>query len=164
VRQAMELVGLDFEKFKDRLTFTLSGGEKRKVALASVLALRPTILLLDEPLAGMDPVSHQEILAGLRGLSAQGMTLVISSHYMEDLVDLAENLTLLKSGKDVLSGSSSAVFSNQELLDQAGLEPPLVTRVGLRLRQLGWPLPEGVIHAQDLENLLEQIRQGGASL
>jgi energy-coupling factor transport system ATP-binding protein len=92
------------------------------------------------------------------------MTLVISSHYMEDLVDLAENLTLLKSGKDVLSGSSSTVFSNQELLDQAGLEPPLVTRVGLRLRQLGWPLPEGVIHAQDLESLLEQTRQGGASL
>jgi energy-coupling factor transport system ATP-binding protein len=163
VRQAMELVGLDFEKFKDRLTFTLSGGEKRKVALASVLALRPTILLLDEPLAGMDPVSHRDLLVGLKGLSGQGITLVISSHYMEDLVHLAENLTLLKSGKDVLSGSNSAVFSSQEIMHQAGMEPPLVTRVGLRLRQQGWPLPEGVIHAQDLVNLLEQTLQGGGA-
>jgi energy-coupling factor transport system ATP-binding protein len=162
VRQAMELVGLDFEKFKDRLTFTLSGGEKRKVALASVLALNPTILLLDEPLAGMDPLSHRELLAGLKSLSERGMTLVISSHYMEDLVDLTENLTLLKSGKDVLSGSTQAVFSNQELLSQAGLEPPLVTRVGQRLRNLGWPLPEGVIHSEDLVSLLEQTLAGGA--
>jgi len=163
VRQAMELVGLDFEKFKDRLTFTLSGGEKRKVALASVLALRPTVLLLDEPLAGMDPVSHRELLAGLKGLSGQGMTLVVSSHYMEDLVDLAENLTLLKSGKDVLSGSNSAVFSSQEILRQAGLEPPLVTRVAQCLRQQGWPLPEGVIHAQDLVSLLEQTLRGATA-
>ena len=162
VRHAMELVGLDFEKFKDRLTFTLSGGEKRKVALASVLALSPTILLLDEPLAGMDPVSHRDLLAGLKVLSSQGMTLVTSSHYMEDLVDLAENLTLLKSGKDVLSGPNSAVFSNQDILSQAGLVPPLVTRVGLGLRQRGWPLPEGVIHADDLVNLLEQTLQGDA--
>ncbi len=162
VRQAMELVGLDFEKFKDRLTFTLSGGEKRKVALASVLALDPTILLLDEPLAGMDPLSHRELLAGFQGLSEGGMTLVISSHYMEDLVDLTENLTLLQSGKDVLSGSTPEVFSNQELLYQAGLEPPLVTRVGLRLRRLGWPLPEGVIHSGDLVTLLEQTLAGGA--
>jgi energy-coupling factor transport system ATP-binding protein len=161
VRQAMELVGLDFEKFKDRLTFTLSGGEKRKVALASVLALNPTLLLLDEPLAGMDPLSHRELLAGLKGLSARGMTLVISSHYMEDLVDLTENLTLLKSGQDVLSGSNSSVFSNQEMLRQAGLEPPLVTRVGQRLRHLGWPVPDGVLHAQDLVNRLEQTLQGG---
>ena len=161
VRQAMELVGLDFEQFKDRLTFTLSGGEKRKVALASVLALNPTILLLDEPLAGMDPLSHRELLDGLKGLSERGMTLVISSHYMEDLVDLTENLTLLKSGKDVLSGSTSGVFSNQEMLRQAGLEPPLVTRVGQRLRRLGWPVPEGIIHAGDLVKLLEQTLQGG---
>jgi energy-coupling factor transport system ATP-binding protein len=163
VRWAMEMVGLDFEKFKDRLTFTLSGGEKRKVALASVLALRPTVLLLDEPLAGMDPVSHRELLAGLKGLSGQGMTLVVSSHYMEDLVDLAENLTLLESGKDVLSGSNSAVFSSQEILEQAGMEPPLVTRVAQRLRQQRWPLPEGVIHARDLVSLLEQILHGGTA-
>jgi energy-coupling factor transport system ATP-binding protein len=161
VRQAMELVGLDFDKFKDRLTFTLSGGEKRKVALASVLALCPTILLLDEPLAGMDPVSHRDLMAGLKRLSDQGMTLVISSHYMEDLVELAENLTLLVSGKDVLCGSSSTVFSNHEILYQAGLEPPLVARVGSRLQQLGWPLPEGVIRSHDLVGLLEQTLQGG---
>ena len=67
VRQAMELVGLDFEKFKDRLTYTLSGGEKRKVALASVLALNPAVLLLDEPLAGMDPLSHRELLSQVEG-------------------------------------------------------------------------------------------------
>ncbi len=162
VRQAMELVGLDFEKFKDRLTYTLSGGEKRKVALASVLALNPAVLLLDEPLAGMDPLSHRELLARLKDLSERGMNLVISSHYMEDLVDLTVNLTLLKSGRDVLSGSTQAVFSNQEMLSQAGLEPPLVTRVGQRLRRLGWPLPEGLIHAEDLVNLLEQTLAGDA--
>jgi energy-coupling factor transport system ATP-binding protein len=160
VRQAMELVGLDFEKFKDRLTFTLSGGEKRKVALASVLALSPTILLLDEPLAGMDPLSHRELLAGLKGLSERGMTLVVSSHYMEDLVDLVEDLTLLKSGKDVLSGSTSTVFSSEENLRQSGLEPPLVTQVSQRLRAQGWPLPEGVIHSKDLVSFLEQILEG----
>jgi ABC-type multidrug transport system ATPase subunit len=111
----------------------------------------------------MDPLSHRELLAGFKGLSERGMTLIVSSHYMEDLVDLTEELTLLQSGKDVLSGSTPAVFSNQEMLRQAGLEPPLVTRVGQRLRMLGWPVPEGVIHARDLVKLLEQTLQGGTA-
>ena len=90
VRWAMEQVGLGFEEYKDRRSFALSGGERKKVALASILARRPEILLLDEPLAGLDPRSRDELLAGLRRLAGLGLTILVSSHQMDDLAGLVE--------------------------------------------------------------------------
>jgi energy-coupling factor transport system ATP-binding protein len=145
VRLAMELVGLDFEAFKDRLLYTLSGGERRKVALASVLALHPSILLLDEPTAGLDPHSHAEILQRLKELQAGGMTLVLSSHRMEDLAELAQNLSLFDAGRVPISGPLPQVFGARAALEAAGLEQPLAVQAAGWLRARGWPLPPDVV-------------------
>ncbi len=150
VRAAMALVGLDFEAFKDRLLFSLSGGERRKVALASILALQPSILLLDEPTAGLDPRSHGEIMVKLRGLQAAGKTLVVSSHRMEDLAELAGALTLFDEGRALASGPLFEVFGQQELLEGAGLEQPLVVQAADWLRAQGWPIPPDAVTPDQL--------------
>ena len=154
VRWAMELVGLDFDAFKDRMTFTLSGGEMRKVALASVLALKPQILLLDEPTAGLDPHSRGEIIAALQHLGAQGMGLVLSSHQMEDVAELTADMTVLRKGLNVLAGAVGEVFWQLDRLGEVGLEPPAATQAAARLFSLGWPLPEGIVTADQLESAL----------
>jgi energy-coupling factor transport system ATP-binding protein len=154
VRQAMEVVGLDFETYKDRLTFTLSGGERRKVALASILAIQPEILLLDEPTAGLDPASRSELLTNLNALHAQGRTLVVSSHQMDDLAELADNLTVMQAGKDQLSGPASAVFGQADALRGWGLEPPEAAQLAGALRARGWPIPIEVYRMRELVDAL----------
>lgn len=157
VRWAMSLVRLDFEAFKDRLTFTLSGGERRKVALASILALQPRVLLLDEPTAGLDPGSRREVLAHLRALLAEGMTVVLSSHQMEDLAALTGRLTVLDQGTTALSGSVCEVFARGSRLRALGLEAPVVTRLVAGLRARGWPLPAGIVRVETLGRALQQV-------
>jgi energy-coupling factor transport system ATP-binding protein len=172
VRWAMEMVGLGFDAFKDRLVYTLSGGEKRKVALASTLAITPSILLLDEPTAGLDPASHQEIITRLKQLQTGGinllpkrhspggadvpdkMTIILSSHQMEDMVALAETLTVFQDGKSILNGTTPSVFAQAEFLDKAGLEPPLAAQAAGWLRKKGCDLPPGIVSTEDLEAVL----------
>jgi energy-coupling factor transport system ATP-binding protein len=158
VRWAMTLVGLDFDLFKDRLTFTLSGGERRKVALASTLALQPEILLLDEPTAGLDPVSRRELITNLQRLQAEGRAMVVSSHQMEDMAVLVRRLTVYRRGKDVLTGTTAEVFNQTAALAKAGLEPPLAAQAADRLRELGWPLPGGLVTPSALQAAVEQVR------
>ncbi|MDX9865209.1 MAG: energy-coupling factor transporter ATPase [Anaerolineaceae bacterium] len=160
VQWAMEMVGLDFETFKDRLTFTLSGGEKRKVALASILALQPEVLLLDEPTAGLDPHSRKELIAHLQALRAQGMTFVVSSHHMDDLAVLTERLLVLHHGRVEMEGSLGEVFSDAEALQALGLAPPPAARIAEKLRQNGWPIPAGVVDLQELKNALVDMPGG----
>ncbi len=161
VRWAMEMVELDFEGFKDRLTFTLSGGERRKVALASILAMRPQVLLLDEPSAGMDPVSRRAVIKNLRKLQSEGMTLVLSSHHMEDVAELADRLTVLDQGADVMQGSSQDIFNSVEQLESYGLEPPLVAKVAATMRSKGWPLPATTMRVGSLLRGIRRITEGG---
>jgi len=161
VREAMTMVGLDFEAYKDRLTFTLSGGEQRKVALASVLALQPRILLLDEPTAGLDPLSRHDLLSRLAGLKRSGTTLILSSHQMEDLALLAEHLTVLAKGKDALSGSTPQVFAQGASLRALGLGLPVIAKVTEGLRARGWPLPAGLVSFDPLVNALEAVIRHG---
>jgi energy-coupling factor transporter ATP-binding protein EcfA2 len=147
---AMELVGLDFNLMKDRATYDLSGGERRKVALASVLAWKPGILLLDEPTAGLDPRSREELIQHLLKLKDQDITLVISSHQMEDLAALVESSTVFDRGRDLLNGPIWTVFQQSEVLSQAKLEPPVTVRVATGLRALGWSIPKWIINPEDL--------------
>ena len=163
VRGAMEMVGLDFEAFKDRLTFTLSGGERRKVALASILAIQPQILLLDEPTAGLDPASRRELVANLNRLHAQGRTLIVSSHQMDDLAELAEVLTVMKDGRDRISGSAVAVFANRAVLEECGLEQPEAARLAGALRAKGWPLSPGIYRAEELARAMGRLVREGAA-
>jgi energy-coupling factor transport system ATP-binding protein len=156
VRQAMQWVGLDFDSFKDRVVSTLSGGEKRKVALAATLVINPQVLLLDEPTAGLDPVSHLEVLGRIAALAKQGMTMVLSSHRMNDLAAVAQRLAVFENGKVIDQGLTAEVFWKTDILAAASLEPPLVVRTTMRLIELGWPLPRGIVTPDALETALEK--------
>jgi energy-coupling factor transport system ATP-binding protein len=161
VKQAMFLVGLDFDTYKDRFTFTLSGGEQRKTAIASILALAPQILLLDEPTAGMDPISRRELTGHLSELRNRGRTLVLSSHQMDDVSQLTGQAALLNDGRILTSASTPQVFSNQAVLTSAGLEAPAAAQVAQQLIQSGWPLPPGITLPDQLKATLAQLHEKG---
>ncbi len=159
VRTAMEMVGLDFTGFKDRLTFTLSGGERRKVALASLLAMHPQVLLLDEPTAGLDPLSRRETLNSLKQLKAQGITQVLSSHYMEDVAEMCDAVTVIHAGRTLMAGPGPEVFGQIRQLEAVGLDAPLVAYVAETLRSRGWPLPPNLVRPEDLVLYLGRIQE-----
>ncbi|MHC1740685.1 MAG: ABC transporter ATP-binding protein [Anaerolineaceae bacterium] len=161
VRQAMETVGLDFETFKDRLTSTLSGGEKRKVALASALVVEPKLLILDEPSAGLDPLSRRGLIKTLQELQVGGNSLVLSSHNMEDIAALAEEMTIMKQGKSLMTGRVGELFANQNLMQQADLIPPAASVLAADLRANGWPIPMGVVTLVGVDACLASILGGG---
>ena len=162
VRSAMEAVGLDFAAFKDRLTSTLSGGERRKVALASVLAGQPQILLLDEPLAGLDPVSREEITAHLTKLKKKGKTLVISTHQFEGVIELMDEISVMSKGKDLVHGTPGIIFSDAHNLETAGIKSPLIACIVKQLSDLGWPISTEIITLAELESSLFSIFNGEA--
>jgi energy-coupling factor transport system ATP-binding protein len=157
VTEAMNMVGLEFEKFKDRMTFALSGGEKRKVALASTLVLNPTLLLLDEPTAGLDPVARREILEQMRTVHKGGKTLVVSSHQLEDLALLTDHVTLLSAGQVVASQESDQLLSNHKLLENNNMIAPIATQMVKILRNKGWMAPQNIITSQQLFTAFEQL-------
>jgi len=138
VREAMETVGLGFEEFKDRLTFSLSGGEMRKVAIAGVLALEPKILIFDEPTCGLDPGTSRGLLSKIMELhSREGVTIILVSHNMEDVARLADRIYVIVEGRSVLDGTPRQIFSQPELLRGYGLDVPQVTQVMHGLRSHG---------------------------
>lgn len=154
VRWAMEIVGLDFEAFKDRLTFSLSGGERRKLALASTLVLQTPVLLLDEPTAGLDPSSRKEIIQHLRHMQQNGRTLLLSTHDLNDVAALTENTTIMDGGKVAFSGSTRQAFWMPEMVNAAGLDIPAAAQAAQVMRTAGWPLPEGIVTISELESCL----------
>ncbi len=160
VRWAMDQVGLDFETYKDRPLFSLSGGERRKVALASTLALKPSILLLDEPTAGLDPASRRDLLDKLLDMRDLGITLVLSSHQMGDLARLTHELTVFYRGRSVLNGETGEVFEQRDTLREFGIEPPIAAQVAEALQAKGWPLPEGIMTAEALQEAVAQALRG----
>ncbi|MGB3904909.1 MAG: energy-coupling factor transporter ATPase [Anaerolineae bacterium] len=138
VRKAMETVGLGFEEFKDRLTFSLSGGEMRKVAIAGVLALEPKILIFDEPTCGLDPGTSRGLLSKIMELhSREGVTIIHVSHNMEDVARLADRIYVIVEGRSVLEGTPRQVFSQPRLLRGHGLDVPQVTQVMQGLQSHG---------------------------
>jgi energy-coupling factor transport system ATP-binding protein len=140
VRWALEMVGLNPETMSQRVPFTLSGGEMRRVALAGILALCPRVLILDEPTAGQDPQSRRGLLARIQTWQEEtGLTLVIISHALEEgsLLQMVERLVVLKEGQVVADGPTRHVLSDEALLNAAGLELPEPTRLLRTLRQRG---------------------------
>jgi len=159
VAQAMWSVGLDFDTYKDRLTSTLSGGEKRKVALASILAIQRRLVLLDEPLAGLDPRSVEELMHTLSRQRQQGKSLLISTHQYEELMPILQDVSLLQRGKDFLQGEAQHVFSQTARLEKAGLKAPLAAQIADTLRQKGWPLPGPIASLEKLSVSLAKLTQ-----
>jgi len=161
VEEAMQMVGLDFALYKDRLTSNLSGGEQRKVALASVLALQPEILLLDEPLSGLDPQSAGQFIQLLEQLNQSGRTLVISTHQYTELIDIIDQASVIHQGKDFLHGSAGQVFSAADALQELGLQMPFPAQIAGVLRNNGWPISEETASLSRLEMELHAIIQEG---
>lgn len=154
VRWAMDLVGLDFDTYVDRLTATLSGGERRKVGLAGVLALRPRVLLLDEPTAGLDPVTRADFLNRLEKLRKEGLTLVIATHNMDDIARIAGRIYALQEGKVALEGTTRQVFSQVETLQSLDLDVPPTVEVLWALHQRGFDLPFDALTPEEAESAI----------
>jgi energy-coupling factor transport system ATP-binding protein len=128
VREAIALVGLDYEKVKDRSPFELSGGQKRAVAIAGVVAMKPEVLILDEPTAGLDPRAHKDILRMIREVHEKtGNITILVSHNMGDVAEMADKVMVIDGGKLVIMGTPEEVFSRGELLKSVGLDLPPIT-------------------------------------
>ena len=152
VREAMEAVGLGFEAFKDRYTFGLSGGEKRRVAIAGVLALEPRVLVLDEPTSSLDPQGRLELLETvLRLRDERGIAVVFVSHNMEEVAELAERVWVVAAGATALSGTVREVFRRADRLRELGLGVPQVTRLMHTLGERGLDAPSDVITLDEAE-------------
>ena len=146
VREALEYVGLPFDSFKDRALYSLSGGERRRVALAGVLAIKPEILVLDEPTAGLDPRGHHDILERIMALKRDwGTTLVIVSHNMEEIARLCDRVYVLAGGQTILSGTPRQIFAQPKRLTELGLGVPQVTAAMHALRAQGINVREDVL-------------------
>lgn len=154
VGRALEQVGLRPEEVRDMSPFELSGGQQRRVALAGVLAMRPQVLVLDEPAAGLDPKARAEFLALLRGLHAQGMTVVMVSHNMDDLAALATRILVLSRGRILMQGTPEEVFADPIALRGVGLGVPAAQTFALRLREQGFALPRALY---DVEALADDL-------
>lgn len=160
VREAMALVGLDFEAIKDRSPFEISGGQRRRVAIAGVLAMEPSILILDEPTAGLDPKGRDEILSQIKNLHEQrGMTIILVSHSMEDIARLVDRIIVMNRGKIALIGKPEEVFSCVEELHAMGLGIPQITQVMRGLKARGMDVPDNIYTVdQAVKVILERIR------
>ena len=160
VQTAMSLVGLDFDLFKDRITRTLSGGEKRKVALAATLAVEPKLLVLDEPTAGLDPVSRHNLHLTLKKFKANGIDLILSSHSMGDITQLTQNMTIMSDGHSLKTGNTAALFNDADLIKRASLGQPTVVRLASALRAKGWPVPISTLTNRQLLTALRKCPGG----
>ncbi|MBQ5441280.1 MAG: ATP-binding cassette domain-containing protein, partial [Firmicutes bacterium] len=128
VKEAISLVGLDYEKVKDRSPFELSGGQKRAVAIAGVVAMKPDVLILDEPTAGLDPKAHKDVLSMVKEVHRRtGNITVLVSHNMGDIAEMADKVLVIDSGTLVTMGTPLEVFSQGELLRSVGLDLPPIT-------------------------------------
>ena len=162
VEGAGEFVGLDRELFA-KSPFELSGGQKRRVAIAGIMAMEPEVLVLDEPASGLDPVGRKEIFSGLvRYKQATGSTVVIVSHSMEDMAEYADDIIVMNQGKCFFQGQKEQAFAKADELCAIGLDIPQITSLANKLRERGARLPEGLYTVEDTaRELLRLIGSGG---
>ncbi len=157
VKEAIELVGLDYEQIKDRSPFELSGGQKRRVAIAGVVAMRPEVLILDEPTAGLDPKAHKDVLKMVEEVHAKtGNITILVSHNMADIARLSDKVLVIDSGHMVTIGSPKEVFSHREKLSSIGLDLPPVTQLTEQLRENGVNIEETIL---SIDEAADQIAE-----
>ncbi|MBX9035198.1 energy-coupling factor transporter ATPase [Gordonibacter massiliensis (ex Traore et al. 2017)] len=164
VRESLELVRLDFDEVQGLSPFELSGGQQRRVAFAGVLAMRPGILVLDEPVAGLDPAARRDFLALIAHLHEQGRTVVMISHSMDDLAERCDRVLVLNEGETFEVGTPGDVFLRAGELNGIGLGIPAAQRVANGLRERGVPLPAGVLFdSGSLARALVELAGGKAT-
>lgn len=155
VKRAMKMVGLDYEEYKDKSPFELSGGQKRRVAIAGVVAMEPKVLILDEPTAGLDPKGRDEILHQIKNLHKEyTMTIILVSHSMEDVAKVADRVIVMNKGKAMLDGTPNKVFKEIDLLEQVGLAAPQVTYLVKQLLNSGFNISEEIFTVNQAKNAI----------
>ena len=162
VHDATRFAGLD-EGLLQKSPFALSGGQKRRVAIAGVIAMEPEVLVLDEPSAGLDPRGREELLAHIRAYHKErGNTVVLVSHSMDEIAQNVDRIAVLSDAHVLMSGTPREVFARADELVAAGLDVPQVTRVAMALRAKGLPIDPAVYTVAELKAALLALRKGGA--
>ena len=161
VRKSAQLVHLKEELF-DKSPFELSGGQKRRVAIAGVIATKPSVLILDEPAAGLDPVGREKLLRELHRIRREnGITIVLISHSMEDLARNTERIILLNDGEKYKDASSKDVFTDSAVLEKCGLQIPEITMILKLLNQGGMNIPENLFSVEEVCNAIVKTQGVG---
>lgn len=159
VLEAAGFAGLN-DKLLKKSPFELSGGEKRRAAIAGVIAMRPTVLILDEPTAGLDPRGRDEVIGNVMNYkNAHGATIIMVTHDMEQIARSVDRIVILSNGNVEMEGAPAQIFSQDERLKQLGLSVPKVTLVAARLRALGLPLPVDIYTSDMLRKALNDLRK-----
>ena len=162
VREAARMVGIRDDQM-EKSPFELSGGQKRRVALAGVLAMEPDVLVLDEPTAGLDPAGRENLMANIRHYHEnKGKTIILVSHSMDEIAQNVDRILVLKDAHVLMNGTPAEVFASGEELLSAGLDVPQVTRVAMELKKRGLDIDPAVYTVEALEAQLQALRKGGA--
>ena len=157
VNEALELVGM--EKFKDKTPHHLSGGQQKRVAIAGIIAMKPEIMILDEPTAGLDPQGVDKVLDILNNLNKDGMSIVISSHDIEMVNGFAEKIFVLNEGEILASGDKQEIFSDKELLKKAHLKAPITTEILYQLKEKGFDVDTTRINISEVVDEIIKMKK-----
>ena len=163
VKEALELVGLSYKEVRHKSPFELSGGQMRRVAIAGVLAMKPEILILDEPTAGLDPRGRDEILQEIIDLKQkQKLTVILVSHSMEDIAKIVDKLAVMYKGQMVAQGNPREIFKDYEGLVQKGLGIPQITELMIKLKAKGKNVSSDILTVEEARvEILKNIRRKG---
>ena len=156
----MRLVDLDYAQFANKSPFELSGGQKRRVAIAGVLAMEPDILILDEPTAGLDPYGRDYILGLVENWHKLGRTILMVSHSMDDVARFADRIFVMNHGRLEMQGTPDEVFAEEERLRSMGLDVPAVTTLAGELSRRGFDLPRHIHTMDEMERALVGLLGG----
>lgn len=162
VKESMEAVGLNYEDFRNKSPFELSGGQKRRVAIAGVIAMKPKVLILDEPTAGLDPGGRDEIFELIKKLHKENdMTIILSSHSMDDMAKLAKTIIVMNKGNVEFMGTPREVFnSNTDRLKEIGLDIPQVLELAVKLREQGLDIREDILTIEEAKEEILKVMRG----
>jgi len=161
VKEALELVGFNYKKIKDASPFELSGGQKRRVAIAGVLAMKPDYLILDEPTAGLDPAGRNEILGQVKKLhEISDVSVILVSHSMEDIAKLVDRVIVLYKGKVHMEGTPKEIYSKADELERIGLGIPQIAYIVRDLRNRGFNIKQDILTVEEAkEEILREVRR-----
>ena len=162
VKDSMEAVGLKYEEYKEKSPFELSGGQKRRVAIAGVIAMNPEVLILDEPTAGLDPGGRDEIFELIKTLHREhNITIILSSHSMDDMAKLAKTIIVMNHGKIEFMGTPREVFnSNAIRLKEIGLDIPQTIELAIKLRERGFDIRQDILTIDEAKEEILRVMRG----
>ena len=162
VKASMEAVGLNYEEYKDKSPFELSGGQKRRVAITGVIAMDPEVLILDEPTAGLDPGGRDEIFELIKTLHKENeMTIILSSHSMDDMAKLAKTIIVMNHGKVEFMGTPREIFNSKAIrLKEIGLDIPQTIELAIKLRENGFDIRNDILTIEEAKEEIIKVMRG----